>query len=86
MLKSTLSFDAAVREKYAPLLRERSSFVGYTDENGKLQVRFNSSGAYLLVAIKDGFVPDFFKINIKLAPVPQVVPKVQQTFTDDTSE
>jgi uncharacterized GH25 family protein len=86
VLKSTLSFDAAVREKYAPLLRERSSFVGYTDENGKLQVRFNSSGAYLLVAIKDGFVPDFFKINIKLAPVPQVVPKVQQTFTDDTSE
>jgi hypothetical protein len=86
VLKSTLAFDAAVKDKYAPLLRERSSFVGHTDENGKLQVRFNSSSAYLLVAIKDGFVPDFFKINIKLAPVPQVVPKVQQTPTDDTSE
>ena len=62
--------DAAAREKYGPILRERSSFLGYTDGNGQLNVKFPRTGAFMLLATRDGYLPDFAKINIMPAPVP----------------
>ncbi|MCX6005164.1 MAG: hypothetical protein NT082_05780, partial [Chloroflexi bacterium] len=38
VLNAAPSIDTAVKEKYAPILRERSAFLGYTDGNGRLQV------------------------------------------------
>jgi hypothetical protein len=49
-------------------LKEKSSFQGYTDENGNISIKFSSSGIYMLLAIKDNYLPDFVKITIK-APV-----------------
>ena len=66
--------DAAAREKYGHILRERSSFMGYTDDNGQLNVKFSRTGAFMLLATRDGYLPDFAKINIKPAPVPIPIP------------
>ncbi|TSA55523.1 MAG: hypothetical protein D4R38_00365 [Dehalococcoidia bacterium] len=66
-----------VKEKYMPLLRDKSLLSGYTDENGQISVKFAGPGIFLLLAVKDGFIPDFAKINIlqvatvTTAPVPQ---------------
>ena len=75
-LQSAAKPDTAAREKYGPILRERSSFMGYTDGNGQLNVKFPRTGAFMLLAIRDGYLPDFAKINIKPAPpaVPVPVP------------
>jgi hypothetical protein len=73
-LQSGAKPDAAAREKYGPILREKSSFLGYTDGNGQLNVKFPRTGAFMLLAIRDGYLPDFAKINIKPAPVPVPVP------------
>jgi len=73
-LQSAAKPDAAAREKYGPILREKSSFLGYTDGNGQLNVKFPRSGAFMLLAIRDGYLPDFAKINIKPAPPPVPVP------------
>jgi len=80
MLSTLTAVDTATREKYAPILQQKATLLGYTDGNGWLQVKFSTSGAFMLIAIKDSFVPDFFKINIKLAPataVPQVLQNTQ---------
>ena len=73
-LQSAAKPDAAAREKYGPILRERSSFLGYTDGNGQLNVKFPRTGAFMLLAIRDGYLPDFAKINIKPAPPPVPAP------------
>jgi hypothetical protein len=74
ILQSAAKPDAAAREKYGPILREKSSFLGYTDGNGQLNVKFPRTGAFMLLAIRDGYLPDFAKINIKPAPPPVPVP------------
>ncbi|MCX6007988.1 MAG: hypothetical protein NTZ34_12120 [Chloroflexi bacterium] len=68
ILPAAPSADVALRQKYGAILKEKSSFQGYTDENGNISIKFASSGVYMLLAIKDGYLPDFVKINIK-APV-----------------
>ncbi len=84
ILQSATKPDAAAREKYGPILRERSSFIGYTDDNGRLAVKFSSSGAFMLLATRDGYLPDFAKINIRLAPAPVPVP-LPVTQTDNAT-
>ena len=89
ILQSATAVDAAAREKYGPILRERSSFIGYTDDNGQLAVKFSNSGAFMLLATRDGYLPDFVKINIRLAPTPTPVPlpiPVPQSTTTTTTE
>ncbi|TSA55416.1 MAG: hypothetical protein D4R38_00570, partial [Dehalococcoidia bacterium] len=88
ILQSATAVDAAAREKYGPILRERSSFIGYTDDNGQLAVKFSNSGAFMLLATRDGYLPDFAKINIRLAPTPTPVPlpiPVPQSTTTTTT-
>ena len=52
-------------ETYAALDDENSQFLGWTDRNGNVFHRFREPGQYVLVAVKDGFVPGFAKIAIK---------------------
>ena len=68
ILQAVPSADVASRQKYGAILKERSSFQGYSDDNGNITIKFSSSGVFMLLAIKDNYLPDFVKITIK-APV-----------------
>jgi len=52
-------------ETYAALDDENSQFLGWTDQNGSVFHRFREQGHYVLLAVKDGFVPGFAQIAIK---------------------
>jgi hypothetical protein len=74
LLKSLPGLTGDAKEKYVPLLKDKSLLSGYTDENGQLTLKFARPGSYLLLAIKDSLIPDFTRINIlqvaALTPVP----------------
>ncbi len=65
ILQAVPSADVALRQKYGALLKEKSSFQGYTDDNGSISIKFSNSGVFMLLAVKDGYLPDFVKIVIK---------------------
>ena len=44
---------------------KHGEFLGYTNENGLLEHRFNVPGTYLLVAVKEGYIPGLAKIQIE---------------------
>jgi len=52
-------------EAYAALVEKCGYFLGWTNEEGNVFHRFREPGRYVLVAVKDGFVPGFTKIDIK---------------------
>ncbi len=60
-----LEADIPAREKFTSAVRERGSLLGWTDDNGLLQYKFPEWGHYILVAVKDGYLPDFDRIYIK---------------------
>ena len=45
--------------------KDRSFLIGYTGNNGELQFTFKDPGLYVLVAVKDGYLPGGTRINIK---------------------
>jgi hypothetical protein len=49
-------------EKYLELAK--NWFIGTTNADGKFITKFTDSGSYLIIAIKDGFAPDFRRIRI----------------------
>ena len=51
-------------ELYADEAKRRGFKIGITDNNGNVTHRFRGSGRYVLVAIKEGFIPAFDKIYI----------------------
>ena len=51
-------------ELYADEAKRKGFKIGITDSNGKVTHRFMRSGRYVLVAVKDGFIPAFDKIAI----------------------
>jgi hypothetical protein len=51
-------------EIYADMAISTGTYIGDTDENGEVTYAFGSTGQYLVVAIKEGFVPGFNKISI----------------------
>ena len=53
-----------VAERYEALAREKGLLIGKTDENGKLAYTFTEEGRYILMAVKDGFMPDLTRIAI----------------------
>ena len=65
------SLTADVQD-YAALAVSNGQFLGMTNRNGQLRHRFSEVGKYILVAVKDGFVPGFAKISIERGPRPQV--------------
>ena len=59
---------------YVLLCADGDWYIGSTDDNGILTHSFTQVGHYLLVASKDGYRPDFARINIrseKTTTVPQ---------------
>jgi len=56
-----------VAADYAALAKERGIFIGYTNNQGIVRHTFAETGRYILVAVKDGYVPGFSRITIKLA-------------------
>jgi uncharacterized GH25 family protein len=85
LLKLLPGLTADIKQKYMPLLKDKSSLSGYTDENGQVAVKFARTGSFLLLAIKDGFTPDFTRINILQVPTVTPIP-VPQTATTTTTE
>jgi hypothetical protein len=51
-------------ESYAELARSAGIYIGDTDSNGEVTYAFTSSGRYVIVAVKEGFIPGFNNINI----------------------
>jgi hypothetical protein len=45
--------------------KDRSFFIGHTGNNGELHFTFKDLGLYVLVAVKDGYLPGGARINIK---------------------
>jgi hypothetical protein len=66
---ASLTADA---QDYAALVASSGQFLGMTNRNGQVRHCFSEAGKYVLVAIKDGFVPGFAKISIERGPRPQV--------------
>ena len=63
--------------------REKGVLAGYTDDNGQIVFTFSSSGQYVLAAFKDGYLPDFAKINIRPSTSPVPVPQSTATTTTE---
>ena len=55
----------AEEKDYETLVSFYGSLLGRTDENGELQHAFDETGAYLLVAVKKGYIPGFSPIFIR---------------------
>ena len=63
-LREDTSITAAEKD-YEALVSVYGSLLGRTDENGELRHTFDEAGAYLLVAVKRGYIPGFSPIFIK---------------------
>lgn len=53
-----------VDERYAAVAKDKGFLIGKTGEDGKLAYTFTEKGRYLLVAVKDGYLPGFDRIRI----------------------
>jgi hypothetical protein len=73
---SDLASLTADVQDYAALAASSSQFLGMTNRNGQLRHRFSEVGKYVLVAVKDGFVPGFAKISIQRGPRPPSAPRL----------
>jgi hypothetical protein len=51
-------------QAYAEYAQTKGKLIGTTDENGKLACVFTESGRFVVVAVKDGFVPGIARINV----------------------
>jgi hypothetical protein len=79
--------DTTAREKLTEAVRSRGIDIGSTENNGILTYRFTQEGHYILVAVKDGYQPDFARIHIspkiivpqktEVAPRPMPLPTIK---------
>jgi len=53
-------------ERYAAVAKDKGFLIGKTGDDGKLAYTFTEKGRYLLVAVKDGYLPGFDRIRIYL--------------------
>jgi len=51
-------------ERYAAVAKDKGFLIGKTGDDGKLAYTFTEKGRYLLVAVKDGYLPGFDRIRI----------------------
>jgi hypothetical protein len=56
-----------VANKYASIARTEGIYIGKTNDDGTVRHTFKDTGRYVLVAIKDGFIPGFEFIIITLS-------------------
>jgi hypothetical protein len=66
-LRDNDDLDAA-SDAYERLLDVHGTFLGRTDEKGKLWHSFGSEGRYVLVAVKRGYLPDSRPIAVGMLP------------------
>ena len=57
-------------EAYTAVVEKGGQFLGRTNGRGLLRHSFDDAGRYVLVAVKQGFVPGFAKISIQRGPRP----------------
>jgi len=81
LLRLLPGITADVKQKYTSLLKDKSSLSGFTDVNGQATINFARPGLFLLLAVKDGFIPDFARINILQVPTVTTVPESTTTTT-----
>ncbi len=53
---------------YEAIVSLYGTFLGTTDEHGKLGATFDTAGVYILVAVKRGYVPGFTRLVVKEPP------------------
>jgi hypothetical protein len=51
-------------EKYTALAREKGALIGQTNNDGIVVHTFSNPGLYVLIAVKDGYIPGFSRIWI----------------------
>ena len=77
--------EAAERESLAELAETRGHFIGWTNEDGQVTHRFDEAGRYLLVAVKEGYLPGVARIAVYSMPALAIrapdVAQVGQTVT-----
>ncbi len=61
---SSLRADAG-EASLAASVRENGQFLGTTDSNGMVAGAFDEEGAYLIVALKDQYLPGFLKLTVR---------------------
>ncbi|MBI4187524.1 MAG: hypothetical protein HY530_08500 [Chloroflexi bacterium] len=59
---------AAEEPDYDALLSAHGTVIGQTDGSGKVGYSFENEGRYMLVAVKEGYLPDFRPIAIGVKP------------------
>jgi uncharacterized GH25 family protein len=52
---------------YADMAMKQGLFLGYTGNAGNLEYRFDETGKYIIVAIKDGYIPGVDSLTVNLA-------------------
>jgi hypothetical protein len=64
----TMTADAAnynaTGESYADIAVRQGLFLGYTGDDGRVEYTFEETGRYIIVAIKDGYMPGYYKITV----------------------
>lgn len=66
VIENDNTVDVARTEEYAALVKERGAYIGETGDDGIVTHKFDEAGRYVLIAVKDGYVPGFARISITL--------------------
>ena len=56
-----------ITDNYTAMVKEKGFFIGTTEGKGQLYHTFNDVDRYVLIAVKDSYVPGFTRINIVIA-------------------
>ena len=62
-------------ESYADVAVQQGLFLGYTGNDGRVEYAFQDTGRYIIIAIKDGFIPGMDYLTVNLAAVSGLVIK-----------
>ncbi len=65
--KEDTSITAAEKD-YEALVKAYAIFLGQTDKHGQLKYTFDETGGYLLVAVKQGYIPGFSPLAVISTP------------------
>ena len=77
VLREDTSITAEEKD-YEAVVGIYGDFIGRTDENGELTHAFDEAGAYLMVAVKKGYIPGFAPVFVRGTPGQSIVPEVNR--------
>ena len=78
-------WNETISANYAAEIQSGGFLLGNTDANGQLTYTFTEKGTYVLVAIKDGYIPGFAKISVHAANQGKLMVKSPGTADTGTS-